>query len=167
MERVDGTPPEQYNQKKNVCGPGAIEAARRLCGSDNMVSWATRGQQVLVSTLAIVSVLFHALILAIHTASSFLALPHIAAADPDAIVICRAGHTAAAPATPIPDKAPAPKTSCPICLGLAAMELAVLGEPIILAAPASHGVVLPDDRATFVLDHRPLELFSRGPPLLA
>lgn len=132
-----------------------------------MVSRATRGQQVLASTLAIVSVLFHALILAIHTSSSVLALPHVAAADPDAIVICRADHTAAAPATYIPDKTPTRKTSCPICLGLAAMQFAVLSEPITLAAPASHGVALPDGHAAFILDHRPLELFSRGPPLLA
>lgn len=135
------------------------------------------GWRRFTSALAIASVLVNALILTVHATSSFalsqspppasLSRPAlIGGVGPDALVICKGDHAALAQERGAPEKPPADKTSCPICLGMAAMQLAVLSEPVELVQRMRHGTALPETYAVFILDHRPLETVNRGPPLL-
>ena len=84
------------------------------------------------------------------------------------IVICHQGGTKHVPLAATTDEKHAPKKDCPICSGQAALHIGVLHEPLLHIVPAARerselGEILSE----LVVDHRPLTILNRGPPLLA
>jgi hypothetical protein len=65
------------------------------------------------------------------------------------------------------NKSSAPGRSCPICSGLAAFDVAVLTSILLLAAARLGAVDGYDGFVALFLDHRPLRISNRGPPLAA
>jgi hypothetical protein len=111
------------------------------------------------AAFALLGVAFYALLLPWHLTSQFEAQLFTAEFGPLAQTMCTSGR-AADPSAP-----GLPSTSCPICKGLAAFQLAIAASPqpvlpvpaggSLLAAPVVHdvaGALLPTPR-------------SRGPPL--
>jgi hypothetical protein len=116
----------------------------------------------LVSALAILGALLNAWVLTFHTTSVILAQLHSTGGS--AVVICHQGG--ATKGTTTPDKSPAQNKSCPICSGLASLHLAVFGQPLLLTALTSRGTTIPGTNFALILDHSPLRILNRGPPLL-
>ena len=134
-----------------------------------MSKQAAKRLKQFASALALLGVLQHIWLLAVHTTSPLLALggaggAHAAACHHDchdhAHMAAHHGDSGA------PDKSQAPKTSCPICLGLASLNLAILDQPI-MPAPLKAGVARIQ---TIVVEIKPAQLSStihnRGPPAL-
>jgi hypothetical protein len=84
------------------------------------------------------------------------------------IVICHQGGTKYVQLPGAADEKQAPKKDCPICSGQAALHFGVLQEPLLHIAPAALGRSEVDEiYLELVVDHRPLTILNRGPPLLA
>ena len=62
---------------------------------------------------------------------------------------------------------PAQDKGCPICSGLVALDLALLGKTIPLTRPSPQASVVETSRLASVVDHRPTRILNRGPPLVA
>jgi hypothetical protein len=78
------------------------------------------------------------------------------------VVICQVDQNAGSPS-----KSSSPGKSCPICSGHAALHFAVLTSLALLAAAQPHAVKGIGAFDALFLDHRPLRIFNRGPPLAA
>jgi hypothetical protein len=117
-----------------------------------------------VCALAILGALLNVWVLTIHTTSVFLAQLHSTSGS--AAVICHQGGSAQDQGAATPDKRPVQNKSCPICSGLASLQLAVVGQPLLLTATTSRGTTIVVAYAALDLDRRPRKILNRGPPLL-
>jgi Protein of unknown function (DUF2946) len=123
----------------------------------------------LIGAIALVSVLQHAWLLALHTTSPLITLLDADSAhqagDPD---IC-SGHQQRGThqeRDDAPGDDQGSKTSCPICLGLASLHLAVLNSWDLPARSETGNSVLQADLREDAPAPLPLKIRNRGPPLL-
>jgi len=117
-----------------------------------------------VSALAVLGAILNAWVLTVHTTSVILKSLH---AGGDGIVICHQGGLKYLDQTGTTGKKSTPEKNCPICSGVAALHLGIVSPPMLHIAPAErHGFEIYALDAEIVVDHRPQQIFNRGPPLL-
>ena len=128
------------------------------------MSWGAldRGRRV-GATMALVGTAFYAMLFPWHTVSQTAMLLAQAGLGTSTMPLC---HGEAIPAgEPSKNSRPSKQTHCPICSGFAALQLAVAGAAVVVAAPPDASIVLADgtqDHLTDTLLHAPQ---SRGPPV--
>jgi hypothetical protein len=144
----------------------AAVAARVLCPLRLHAVFATmrplRAHHLreIISALAIAGALLNAWVFTVHTTAMARAKTVTIAGM--TVVICQADQDAGSSNKPsIPGK------NCPICSGLAAFHIAVLTSIMLLAVTQPRAVNSFGAFAALFLDHRPLRIFNRGPPLAA
>jgi hypothetical protein len=123
-----------------------------------------------VGAVALIGMLQHVWILALHTTSPLLAqfgsTNALQAADQEDCPEHRhaAAHQGHDDTSGGDDK---PKTSCPICLGIASLHLAVLNQPAIPPRPEVRKTALVTELSEDEPPQHSLKIRNRGPPLLA
>jgi DUF2946 family protein len=135
-----------------------------------MSNWMNRRLRVWVSALALIGALQHAWVLAIHTTAPLgIELAAAASGMGDAGYICHSGQNTAqddGSGVPSPSDDGDGKTSCPICLGLASLYVAVIASPVTIIRGSEREIRLAAPAADAIpQEHRP-SLRNRGPPLL-
>ncbi|RUP08252.1 DUF2946 family protein [Hyphomicrobium sp.] len=115
-----------------------------------------------MTALAILGAVLNAWVLTVHIASMALAQLHPSGGE---IVICHKGSLKYIADVGTPGEKPASQKSCPICSGLAALDIGIASEPSLHVAPVTiGGVQLGNTSVELVADHRPEQILNRGPP---
>jgi hypothetical protein len=156
-----------YRAKNPVCCRLAIATISSLCTNRAMLAWTGKKLRLVACALALMGVLQYAWVLAVHTTSPLLAL-NLGAGSLDDGFICD-GHPGSLPdgGKNAPNDNTDPKTSCPICLGLASLNLAVLSQPLDLVKPRLIEPPHLADVADAIQVERSSRTRNRGPPLSA
>lgn len=113
--------------------------------------------------LAVLGALVNVWVLAVHLTSVSLTAMHAGDAR---VAFCHQGVMTYVP-VPGDEKGTSPN-HCPVCSGLTSLHLAIAGSTGLLLAPATvAGSKVDSGLAELAADRRLLEIFNRGPPLLA
>ena len=115
-----------------------------------------------VGALAILGALLNAWVLTVHVTSVALTRMH---ASGGGIAICHQGEIKYV-FLPDAGEKPISKKSCPICSGLASLHIGIINEPSLQTVRL--GLVRferPNQVYDVVTDHRPRQIYNRGPPL--
>lgn len=116
----------------------------------------------MIGALAILGALLNAWALAIHTAS---AASIELRAKTDGIVICHRGGFITVAGLDGGGSKPPAKKRCPICSGVASLNIGVLNEPAVLTPElAGASDVVSEFENAGALDRRLQRILNRGPP---
>ncbi|WP_339085703.1 hypothetical protein [Hyphomicrobium sp. ghe19] len=116
----------------------------------------------LVSALAVLGAILNAWVLTVHITS--VAVTQLEQSGGD-IVICHKGSLKYFADVGTPGEKPESQKSCPICSGLASLDIGMASEPSLHVAPVALGhIQIGSTCAELVADHRPEQIFNRGPP---
>ncbi|MBY0560269.1 DUF2946 family protein [Hyphomicrobium sp.] len=117
-----------------------------------------------MSALAILGAILNAWVLTVHITS--VAVTQLEPSGGN-IVICHKGSLKYLADEGTPGEKPEPQKSCPICSGLASLDIGIASEPSLHVAPVALGHIQIGSTSTeLVADHRPEQILNRGPPLL-
>ena len=125
----------------------------------------TRQFKWTVGALAVLGALLNVWVLTIHITSVALTQLHVGGSD---IVICQKGGLKYVVGLGAPGEKTAPGKNCPICSGLAALNISIVSDTSLQIAPIARNVTdeISETRDELVADHSPQQILNRGPPLL-